>query len=617
MATYLRTDPSITQQEERQKLENLVGPLGDGKGGGSGGGAGGNVQQPKLTKQQQELQRAQQKLVTQAYKNPSKLVTKPDFVKQKVKGGELIAEGTGQLSEQDPFAQLTQAGQAKQAGAPAGMDTATYESASVFDKVAQEGQMAAATGQVSPDAVAQAAQLNTQELAQLGLTPAQIEQAVQILKPEALQLQAGELIEGSPVDMARVQEQTEIQAAQAQPSKLATVEGQLEQLYQDFDAKNPPAWAAGAMRAATAKMAQRGLAPSSMAAQAVVQAAMESALPIAAQDASTYTSFEQQNLSNRQQAAMAAAQQRAEFLGLEFNQEFQSRVANASRISDIANMNFTAEQQVALENAQLAQTVDLANLSSKQAKVMADAAALTQVDSQNLSNRQQAQQQKAQAFLQMDLSNLSNEQQAAVINSQALVQSLLSDQAAENAAQQFNATSENQVEQFMRSLETQIEQFNATQQNAMIQFDVNESNAMQRFNSELENQRDQFNAQNSLLISQANAQWRQRVNTINTQTKNAQNMQYAQQVTGVTLGTLDQIWQRERDLMTFAFQSSENTQSRNLELLLADKRFATTQYQVQAEQQMRTMEGLGMIVGNLLFGGVGGLGGSSTGSKPV
>jgi hypothetical protein len=78
-----------------------------------------------------------------------------------------------------------------------------------------------------------------------------------------------------------------------------------------FEGGDTPAWAAGAMRTATAAMAARGLGASSLAGQAVVQAAMESALPIAAADAQTVAQFEVQNLSNRQQRAMLAAQQRA------------------------------------------------------------------------------------------------------------------------------------------------------------------------------------------------------------------------------------------------------------------------------------------------------------------
>ena len=135
-----------------------------------------------------------------------------------------------------------------------------------------------------------------------------------------------------------------------------------------------------------------------MAGQALVQAAMEAALPIAMADAQTFAKFESQNLSNRQQTAMFAAEQRANFLSMDFNQEFQTRVANASKISDVANMNFTAEQQIALENARMAQTVDISNLNAKNAKMMADAAAMSQMDMQNLNNRQQASVMNALTF---------------------------------------------------------------------------------------------------------------------------------------------------------------------------------------------------------------------------
>ena len=39
---------------------------------------------------------------------------------------------------------------------------------------------------------------------------------------------------------------------------------------------------------------------------------------------------------------MLAAEQRANFMGMEFTQDFQARVQNSARIGDIANMNFTA-----------------------------------------------------------------------------------------------------------------------------------------------------------------------------------------------------------------------------------------------------------------------------------
>ena len=184
------------------------------------------------------------------------------------------------------------------------------------------------------------------QLASLGLTVEQIDQARTVIAPAPRVVQDGELISGSAVDMAAVDKAVNFEAATGAPSSAGTVQGQLTSLMQDFEGDKTPAWAAGAMRAATAALASRGLGASSMAGQAIIQATMESALPIAMQDAQTNAGFEMQNLSNRQATAMFGAQQRAQFLGMEFDQKFQTRVANSSRIADIANMNFNLSNRL-------------------------------------------------------------------------------------------------------------------------------------------------------------------------------------------------------------------------------------------------------------------------------
>ena len=184
--------------------------------------------------------------------------------------------------------------------------------------------------------------------------------------PVQREIQEGELISGAANAEKAAKYTEQIQAATALPSEKATVQGQLAGLTANFDANNPPPWAAGTLRAISAKMAARGMGASSMAGQAMLQGALESALPIAQADAATTASFEAQNLSNRQARAMLAAEQRATFLGQEFDQEFKARVQNSARIGDIADKNFTAEQQIALENAKAAQTMNLQNLSNKQ-----------------------------------------------------------------------------------------------------------------------------------------------------------------------------------------------------------------------------------------------------------
>jgi hypothetical protein len=204
---------------------------------------------------------------------------------------------------------------------------------------------------------------------------------------------------------------------------------------------------------------------------------------------------------------------------------------------------------------------------------MAQASSIANLEQQNLSNQQQAAVSNAKAFLDMDMTNLNNNQQMEMFKSQQIVQSLFTDQAADNAAKQFNAASETQTKQFMANLQQQVQQFNATQLNTTDQFNSGVTNAAQQFNAQVENQRQQFNAQNALVIAQANAQWRQNVATYNSQAQNQANMQQAQAANAFTQGTIDQIWQRERDLMDYAYKGSEASKTRALDIILADKKY--------------------------------------------
>ena len=448
-----------------------------------------------------------------------------------------------------------------------------YDEKYLIGKAPDKKGIEAATGEVSAESVVTGATKDpsTSEVMNLKTVDGT---ATVMDTPAKREIKAGEIITGV-ADAERASTYTEeIQAATATPSDKATVKGQLTELMQDFEGGETPPWASGALRNATAQMAQRGLGASSMAGQALVQAAMEAALPIALQDAQTFAGFEMTNLSNRQQRAMLAAQQRAAFIGQEFDQAFQARVQNSARIADVANMNFTADQSIALENSRNANTMNLANLSNKQSLIMAQAAAISQLDMANLSNEQQAAVQNAQSFLAMDMANLSNRQQTEMFKSQSIIQSILTDTAATNAAKQFNASSENQTKQFMANMKTQVEQFNATQTNTTNQFNAGSENAAKTFNAQVENQRNQFNAQNALVIAQANAQWRQNTATINTAAQNEANMQAAQTANAFTQSTLDQIWQRERDIMDYAFKGSESSKDRALDLVLADKKYS-------------------------------------------
>ncbi len=507
-----------------------------------------------------------------ALSDPMSMTTKADvaLTSEAQKAAGMIGEDKGQAAEEADTATQTEANIA--ANAPLAKE---FEAAGMTPKEAAAevanvmSKLTAVTGKPSEEALTQAATMSTDELAQLGLTAAQISRAQRVEGVAPLEV-TPDMKVSSAVDFARAKAETNFTAATGVPSTEATVQGQLTGLLQQFEDGETPAWAAGAMRAATATLASRGLGASSMAGQAIVQAAMESALPIAQMDAQTRASFEAQNLSNKQQAAMFAAEQRSKFLGLEFDQAFQSRVQNAARIADVAKINFTAEQQVALENARMAQTVDIANLDARNAKIMADAAAMSQLDMANLNNRQQANVQRAQAFLDFDMTSMSNQQQVAMFKAQSLASVYTSDTAAANAARQFNASSSDQVDMFFSNLQNNINQFNNDQYNSMERFNAGEANALSQFNSAQQNSRDTFNAQNQLVVAQANAQWSQAITTTDNAALNQANRDAAQAANNFTMTGYNNAIQRERDTLAWAWQSAENDKDRDAKIAVAN-----------------------------------------------
>jgi hypothetical protein len=581
------------------------------------------------------------------------LMRKGGAVQKFQAGGQPIKPATPTVTAATVDAPTTASGQlVTAAGAPTAATTVAPTTAPAATTITAEPKTAAATvtadlaqtdvekalatlraeqGQVSKEAQVQA---QTVEPTATAVSQLQAAQGVarEVEGAPTRTLQAGEVIEGPAVDRKAVEEAiSKAEAAQGQVTEDMTVQGQLSKLVTDFEAGNPPSWAAASLRNVTAQLAQRGLGASSLAGQALIQATLEAALPIAAQDAQVYKDMGIQNLANKQQMAVLAAQQRAQFLGQEFDQAFQSRVINASTISQIANVNFEAKQQIALENARLAQTMDLANLSNRQALIIAEASQIATLEVANLNNRQQAAVLNAQAFLAMDMTNLDNRQQATMFKAQSVVNSILSDTAAENAARQFNASSINQVNQFYDSLASQVKQFNATQTNAMAQFNTEQSNAIKQFNAGVQNQRDQFNAENRRVIDQSNAEWRRNIATMNTAAVNRANEVNATNALTLTTAEYNNLWQKYRDDIEYSWKTGENVLDRENELakqvLSKQATIEAAEFQVEAAKyqalgQLATTlldkAGAGQVIGDVLGAAAGFLWGSaSSGAKSL
>jgi hypothetical protein len=215
-----------------------------------------------------------------------------------------------------------------------------------------------------------------------------------------------------------VTDETLAQAAQGNVEAMSTVQGQLTSLMKSFDDGKTPAWAAGAIRAANAAMSSRGLGNSSMAGAAIFQAAMESALPIAQQDAQTFANMGLSNLNNRQQVSLAnaAAQQGLSLANL--NNEQQVALQNSANSFSLQSQNLSNQQQVVLANAQIKASLQGQNLSNQQQTAIANAARYAEVNNINLSNEQQTALFNSSQKVQVDLANTSNKQQTALANAQ-------------------------------------------------------------------------------------------------------------------------------------------------------------------------------------------------------
>tara|TARA_R100001460_G_scaffold90541_2_gene132221 strand:- start:41 stop:2014 length:1974 start_codon:yes stop_codon:yes gene_type:complete len=124
-----------------------------------------------------------------------------------------------------------------------------------------------------------------------------------------------------------------------------TVKFQLGELFSSIEeGSTPPAWASPAVRKISSIMQQRGMGSSSMASAAMMQALMESGIPIATADANTYAKIQLQNLTNKQETALANAAVYASMDKADLNARLTAQVNNAKTLLAVETANLSAEQ---------------------------------------------------------------------------------------------------------------------------------------------------------------------------------------------------------------------------------------------------------------------------------
>ena len=320
--------------------------------------------------------------------------------------------------------------------------------------------------------------------------------------------------------------------------KEALIDVQMESLMSGMEDGEVPAWARPALAKVEANLARRGMSASSVGRDALFNAVIQSAIPMAQANASAIqgataqdkqiaadflaknAGFQQQmnlaNLSNDQQMRLANltaqnqassenlnAKQQIELTNLnaklqtnllqgkiaaemgvaQLNVDQQRAVVNAQTSAGIDMAKFNAAQQVELANSKFMQNMVASKFSADQQAALQTATAMASMDMANLDKNTKLAVTNAQSFLQMDMANLSNRQQSAVLTAQQNQQVLLSNQSAQNAAAQFNAANQQQADQFMQNLGVQVEQYNASANSARDQFNTTEKNRIAALNA--------------------------------------------------------------------------------------------------------------------------------------
>ena len=280
----------------------------------------------------------------------------------------------------------------------------------------------------------------------------------------------------------------------------ATVKGQLESLQTEvqtaLSSGNPlPVWARGAAKATEAAMANRGLSASSMAAEALAEGIMQSAVPIAAADAATYKQMIFQNLSNNQQAAITNAQS---YLKM-----------------DMANLS--NNQQANLQNINTRQTFLLSDQAAANVASQFNATSQNQVNqfydklATSISDSNAGRIDAMKKFSEAE----SNKIEA--LNAQNTI-----------AVNEANAKREDTVNRFNAQLENQRQQFNVANQREIDQSNVVWRRSINTANTAAVNASNQVNAQNLLnvsnwALSSMWQQWRDEASWINTSSENQSN----------------------------------------------------------------------------------------------
>ncbi len=246
----------------------------------------------------------------------------------------------------------------------------------------------------------------------------------------------------------------QVTAAVAALPQEALVSVQMEQLLAGMEDGKTPAWARPAVAAIEQNLAQRGLEASTVGRDALFNAIIQSALPIANSNAQALQQRAAQNLSNEQQANLATSQN-----------QMQVRMANLANQQTAASQTAQMSQQIKVQQGQFRQEARITSEQQEQQTALANFQAAQQQASQESSQRQQAALANLDAGTRSDLANLQALNAAESQNLTAEQQSRLASYNAQVNRTMRQAELKQDMEKANLSAEMQMKLANLTEEN--------------------------------------------------------------------------------------------------------------------------------------------------------
>ena len=354
----------------------------------------------------------------------------------------------------------------------------------------------------------------------------------------------------------------EVVAAVAALPEEALVSAQLENLLGGMESGNIPTWAKPAVAQVEQQLAQRGMETSTVARDALFNAIIQSALPIAQSNAQAIQQRASQNLSNEQQANLQTAQldmtrrmqnlanqqtaasQTAQMatnmaqLQSQFRQD--ATMLSAQQAQQMRTQNLANRQRSAEINVQNLQAQNALNLSNEQQMELANLEVMNTTDRANMTAENQARLAEFQVAADFLAKNAEFKQQMETANLTAEQQVRLANLTAQNAASadNLNAAQQTELANLNARMETNLTQAQLAQQMGVAQLNVNQQRAIENAKMVANIDLTKFSADQQVAL--ANSQFMQTVTISNFNARQQAAMQNATAMASLDLATLDQ-----------------------------------------------------------------------------